>query len=135
LLLTLILTTLSLSAQLRDGTLMRSESIYTFDATKAKGDFYVSPRGNDNWSGTLAEPNAAGTDGPFASINRAQQGVRDLKAQVYQSKKTSNISQYNGSNHPFGKVDAPAKLTTLHRLQPPYVNYLKLNNIYPTRMV
>ncbi len=86
-LLTLILKTLSLSAQLRDGTLMRSESIYTFDATKAKGDFYVSPRGNDNWSGTLAEPNAAGTDGPFASINRAQQGVRDLKAQVYQSKK------------------------------------------------
>ena len=99
----LFLTTLSLSAQLRDGTLMRSESRQEFDPTKVKGDFYVSPKGNDNWSGTLAEPNAAGTDGPFATIKRAQQGVLDLKAQVYQPKKISNISRYIGSTHPLGK--------------------------------
>ncbi len=101
--LTLLITTASLSAQLRDGTLMRSESRQEFDATKAKGDFYVSPKGNDNWTGTLAEPNATATDGPFATVNRAQQAVRELKAQVYQSKKISNISRYIGSNHPFGK--------------------------------
>jgi regulation of enolase protein 1 (concanavalin A-like superfamily) len=94
---------LSVSAQLRDGTLMRSESRQEFDATKAKGDFYVSPNGNDNWSGTLAERNVAGTDGPFATIKRAQQGVRDLKSQVYQAKKIANISRYIGSNHPLGK--------------------------------
>ncbi len=93
----------SLSAQLRDGTLMRSESRQEFDPAKARGDFYVSPKGNDNWSGTLAEPNKTGTDGPFATIKRAQQGVLDLKAQVYQPKKISNISRYIGSNHPLGK--------------------------------
>ena len=99
----LFFSALSLSAQLRDGTLMRSESRQEFDATKAKGDFYVSPKGNDSWTGILAEPNAACTDGPFATIKRAQQGVRDLKAQVYQAKEISNISRYIGSNHPFGK--------------------------------
>ena len=93
----------SLSAQLRDGTLMRSEARQEFDASKVKGDFYVSTKGNDNWSGTLAEPNATGTDGPFLTIKRAQQGVLDLKAQVYQPKKISNISRYLGSNHPLGK--------------------------------
>ena len=99
----LFITVLSLSAQLRDGTLMRSESRQEFDPTKVKGDFYVSPKGNDNWSGTLAEPNGAGTDGPFATIKRAQQGVLDLKSQVYQAKKVSNISRYIGSSHPLGK--------------------------------
>lgn len=93
----------SLSAQLRDGILMRGEQRQEFDATKVKGDFYVSKAGNDNWSGTLAEPNAAGTDGPFASIYRAQQGVRDLKARVFQPKKISEIPRYIGSKHPFGK--------------------------------
>ena len=31
-------------------------------------DFYVSPDGNDAWSGKLARPNAAHTDGPLASL-------------------------------------------------------------------
>ncbi len=39
--------------------------------------FYVSVDGNDNWSGRLAEPMAQ--DGPFATIDRAQQAVRELK--------------------------------------------------------
>jgi len=33
--------------------------------------FFVSPRGNDSWSGTGADPNAAGTDGPFRTVARA----------------------------------------------------------------
>lgn len=41
---------------------------------------YVSPAGNDAWSGTLAAPNAARTDGPLASVARAQQLVRQLRA-------------------------------------------------------
>ncbi len=41
--------------------------------------FYVSPQGNDAWSGTLAEPNAAGDDGPFATIARAQRAVREAR--------------------------------------------------------
>ena len=44
-------------------------------------DFYVSPQGNDTWSGKLAAPNAAKTDGPFASLSKAREAVRaDLKA-------------------------------------------------------
>jgi len=42
--------------------------------------FYVSPQGNDSWSGRLVRPNAQRTDGPFATLHRAQQAVRELKA-------------------------------------------------------
>ena len=41
---------------------------------------YVAPEGNDAWSGRLAERNPAGTDGPLATIGRAQQVVRQLRA-------------------------------------------------------
>ena len=42
---------------------------------------YVATDGNDAWSGTLAEPNAAGTDGPFATPARARDAIRALKAE------------------------------------------------------
>ena len=37
--------------------------------------FYVAKNGNDNWSGTLTSPNAAGSDGPFLTINRAKSAM------------------------------------------------------------
>lgn len=43
-------------------------------------DLYVSTRGNDRWSGRLPEPNAAGTDGPLATITRARDVVRELRS-------------------------------------------------------
>ena len=46
----------------------------------SSSDFYVSTQGNDKWSGKLPKPNAAGTDGPFASITAARDAVRKLKA-------------------------------------------------------
>ncbi len=48
-------------------------------AAVPKADFYLSPHGSDRWSGTLAEPNAQGTDGPFATLERARAAVRQLK--------------------------------------------------------
>ena len=39
-------------------------------------DFYVSPAGNDTWSGRLAKPNVEGTDGPFATLVHARDAVR-----------------------------------------------------------
>lgn len=39
---------------------------------------FVAPGGKDVWSGRLAAPAADGTDGPFASIPRAQEAVRAL---------------------------------------------------------
>lgn len=54
-----------------------------------KADFYVSTKGSDTWSGRLAEPNAQGTDGPFATLDRARVAVRDLK-----KTKSNNIHVY-----------------------------------------
>lgn len=42
-------------------------------------NFYVSARGNDAWSGKLPNPRRA--DGPFASLARARDAVRQLKKQ------------------------------------------------------
>ncbi len=42
-------------------------------------DFFVSPSGNDAWSGKLATPNTTQTDGPFATPARAQEAVRKLR--------------------------------------------------------
>ncbi|WP_197455778.1 right-handed parallel beta-helix repeat-containing protein [Stieleria neptunia] len=46
--------------------------------TDADADWYVSTNGSDNWSGTLAEPNAQGNDGPFATLQRARDAIREL---------------------------------------------------------
>jgi len=87
----------------RDGKLLRSELWQPFDALKVKGDFFVSPKGDDRWSGTLDEPNKTHTDGPFATIARAKLAVRDLKAKVYLPKGKAIDARYAGSSHPFGK--------------------------------
>lgn len=43
-------------------------------------DFYVSPKGNDGWSGKLAAPNRARSDGPFLTIAAALNAVREVRA-------------------------------------------------------
>lgn len=42
-------------------------------------NIYVSPKGNDAWSGALPAPNRQRTDGPFATLERARDAIRDLK--------------------------------------------------------
>jgi hypothetical protein len=44
-------------------------------------NFYVTPDGNDHWSGRLPRPNPQKTDGPLASLKGARDAVRRLKAQ------------------------------------------------------
>ena len=48
-------------------------------AQAPSADLYVSPQGNDSWSGKLPAPNAPRTDGPFASVARAQAALRELR--------------------------------------------------------
>jgi len=48
-------------------------------ASRGEAIFYVATDGNDAWSGKLASPNRAATDGPFASLKRARDAVRELK--------------------------------------------------------
>ncbi|MDD2597961.1 MAG: right-handed parallel beta-helix repeat-containing protein [Kiritimatiellae bacterium] len=43
-------------------------------------ELYVAVNGNDAWSGRLPKANSALTDGPFATIERAQKEARQLKA-------------------------------------------------------
>lgn len=43
-------------------------------------NLYVSPAGNDSWSGNRPAPDKDGADGPFASLARARDEVRRLKA-------------------------------------------------------
>jgi hypothetical protein len=53
-----------------------------FTATALRADtFYVATDGNDAWSGKLDRPNAAKTDGPFASLAGARDAIRKRKMQ------------------------------------------------------
>ncbi len=45
----------------------------------AGADIFVAANGNDAWSGALAGPDANGTDGPFATLERARDEIRKLK--------------------------------------------------------
>ena len=47
-------------------------------APATTANFYVSTKGSDSWSGLLAAPNAAGTDGPFGTFDRARAAVAAL---------------------------------------------------------
>jgi hypothetical protein len=49
-------------------------------ALPAAATIYVAPDGKDAWSGGLARPNAAGTDGPVATLERARDILRQKKA-------------------------------------------------------
>ena len=43
-------------------------------------NIYVSPAGDDRWSGRLPEPNTDGSDGPLATLRAARDAVRTLKS-------------------------------------------------------
>lgn len=49
-------------------------------AVAAPGEFFVAANGKDAWSGKLSAPSAGKTDGPFASLHRAQAAARAAKA-------------------------------------------------------
>jgi hypothetical protein len=51
-------------------------------ADSATLPFHVGPQGRDRWSGRLAQPNLAGTDGPFATIAKARDAVRRFRRVV-----------------------------------------------------
>ncbi|MBN2374932.1 MAG: right-handed parallel beta-helix repeat-containing protein [Sedimentisphaerales bacterium] len=50
------------------------------ESKTVRADFYISPDGDDSWSGKLAETNAEQADGPFATLERAREAVRKLRA-------------------------------------------------------
>ena len=84
------------------GRLVRGVEKTEYSVPSNVADFYVSPKGNDAWSGKLAEPNKAGTDGTFATIAKAQSAVNLLKHSVYKPKKKAVDKRFKGSPHIFG---------------------------------
>ncbi len=93
----------SISLYGQGGLLLRGEKWKKFDIKNTSADFYVATNGNDSWSGTLADPNDNNTDGPFATIEKAQGAVRKLKATVYKPKKDPVETRWIGSPHELGK--------------------------------
>jgi len=85
------------------GKLLRGEKWQKYDMKNTTADFYVATNGNDSWSGTLAVPNTNMTDGPFATIEKAQKAVRKLKAEVFKPKKDPVETRWIGSPHKLGK--------------------------------
>lgn len=57
----------------------RNRTLRTSRTALQTTEFFVSPKGNDRWSGLLSEPNRDKTDGPFASLDCAQRATRSLK--------------------------------------------------------
>ena len=53
--------------------------IFARSPVPTSADFYVSPQGSDAWSGTLATTDGDASDGPFATLARARDAVRELK--------------------------------------------------------
>ncbi|HID24440.1 MAG TPA: hypothetical protein EYP14_18855 [Planctomycetaceae bacterium] len=49
------------------------------EAAGGQVEFFVSLNGDDHWSGRLAEPNADRSDGPFRTLSRARDAVRQWK--------------------------------------------------------
>jgi regulation of enolase protein 1 (concanavalin A-like superfamily) len=90
-------------AQNRDGKLLQGDKWQKFTSENSKADYYVSPSGNDKWSGTRPEPNKARTDGPFATLAQAQKAVRLLKSKVYFPKDPPVEKRWIGSPHPLGR--------------------------------
>ena len=84
------------------GRFVRGVEKTEFSLTGTAADFYVSPLGNDNWSGKLAEPNLNKTDGPFATIEKARQAVINLKEKVYILKKKAVDKRFIGTPHQYG---------------------------------
>src|SRR3954454_5447873 len=56
-------------------TMIRAETVQPNGAF----DFYISPVGNDTWSGRSPKPNAARTDGPFATLEKAKSEFRKAR--------------------------------------------------------
>jgi len=76
--------------------------IGTLSAPLAAQTIYVSPRGNDAWSGRLADPNPTGTDGPLASPEKAREKMRELiREQLLQTTQAAKKTQ---TDHPALRV-------------------------------
>ncbi len=74
---------------------LASVSCWVAEASQGRADFYVSPNGSDAWSGTITAPSENGSNGPFATLERARDAVRQLK----DSKSTDIVVHLRGGTY------------------------------------
>ena len=61
------------------GISLVDSTAWAAEASPAGVMIYVSPAGKDSWRGRLAESNAAASDGPLATLERARDEIRKMK--------------------------------------------------------
>ena len=83
-------------------------------SAQAATTIYVSPTGNDNWSGQLAQPNTQGTDGPVATLQRA----RDILRQKKSGDELSSVIVADG-RYPMTEPSRTKPLPAPRRCSPP----------------
>ncbi len=71
----------------------------TATAEPAAMVYYVAVDGNDDWSGKLAVANAEKTDGPLASIAKARDAIRKLKAEQGTLRQPVTVQVRAGTYH------------------------------------
>ncbi|MHC1763725.1 MAG: right-handed parallel beta-helix repeat-containing protein [Verrucomicrobiia bacterium] len=59
-------------------------------------DLHVAPDGSDSWSGRRGSPDVRRTDGPFASLERARDSVRELRREGALTNETVLITVHGG---------------------------------------
>lgn len=65
----------------------------SFSSGAMATEYYVNTQGNDLWSGSLKTANANKTDGPFKTLERAKQAIRNLKqTNTFNDKVNVNIA-------------------------------------------
>ena len=86
---------------LKDSGLIATASVATTNfggvSNAPEADFYVALSGNDSWTGKLARPNSTHTDGPFRTLGRARNAIRELK--VSGASRKSLIVMARGGNY------------------------------------
>jgi hypothetical protein len=66
-------------------------------------EYFVSPDGRDQWSGRLASPNDAKTDGPFATLERARNVLREARP-VSDAKRPGAVLQLRAGSYPIERT-------------------------------
>ncbi len=56
-----------------------SDQGYIKKLNTVEANFYVSPLGNDTWSGRIEKPNYDKSDGPFATLDAARDAIKIIK--------------------------------------------------------
>ena len=82
-------------AQNRDGKLLQGEKWQKFNTENTKADFFVSTSGNDQWSGTLSEPNVSILMALLPHCQGLRKQLKHLR-QKFTSQKI-NLSKKDGS--------------------------------------